>query len=149
MKIFIALWPRISTKSPASNILIPLLILLLTAIPAFTQCNGQERWSVKTGSDLDVAKVKTHPVPIAISVMNTWNNSKPFSKTKLHQQQNNRLNPYELQVYHVEGTLTWYKCECNAAKGDQDYHLVIDDGAGGTIIAEIPNPQCVDKGSPF
>src|SRR5262249_34553324 len=33
--------------------------------------------------------------------------------------------------------------------GDSDYHLVLDDGAGHTMIAEIPSSACVAAGSPF
>src|SRR5581483_701174 len=32
---------------------------------------------------------------------------------------------------------------------DQDYHIVIADSSGNTMIAEIPAPTCVGSGSPF
>jgi len=34
-------------------------------------------------------------------------------------------------------------------ESDQDYHLVLQDDSGTTIIAEIPDPSCVGSGSPF
>jgi len=79
MKISAFQLPRISLNRMPFVLLLPLLILVFAAIPGLTQCNGEERWAVKTGSDLDVSKVKTTPTLIAISVMNSWNNSQPYS----------------------------------------------------------------------
>jgi hypothetical protein len=47
-------------------------------------------------------------------------------------------------VWTVAATLTLYKLE-----DDSDYHLVIRDEAGNTIITEIPCPCCVGATSPF
>ena len=45
----------------------------------------------------------------------------------------------ELQNFRLTNvTLTQYKME-----NDSDYHLVIQDGAGLTMIAEIPYPGCL------
>src|SRR5262249_56751434 len=55
-----------------------------------------------------------------------------------------RIAPFETRVYVVMATLTQYKLET-----DTDYHLVIKDGAGNTMIAEIPDPTCVGSGNPF
>lgn len=44
----------------------------------------------------------------------------------------------------VNATLLEYKFE-----DDSDYHLVLQDENGNTMIAEIPNPGCVGSGSPF
>ncbi len=41
-------------------------------------------------------------------------------------------------------TLVEYKLET-----DSDYHLVLSDGNGHTMIAEIPDPTCVGSGSPL
>jgi len=57
---------------------------------------------------------------------------------------NNRVSPYETTQWVITGTLTQYKSE-----SDSDYHLVISDASGNTIIAEIPSPNCVGVGSPF
>jgi len=48
----------------------------------------------------------------------------------------------------VDATLTDYKLE-SGATGDSDYHLVLMDEQGNTIVAEIPSPTCVGAGSPF
>ncbi|HZW50612.1 MAG TPA: hypothetical protein VFF05_02015, partial [Rudaea sp.] len=57
---------------------------------------------------------------------------------------NNRVAPYETTVWVLDATLTEYKLE-----NDSDYHLVIKDASGNTMIAEIPDPACVGSGSPF
>jgi hypothetical protein len=62
---------------------------------------------------------------------------------------NHRIAPYELKVWTVDATLTAYKVEDDPNTGDSDYHLVLADESGNTIIAEIPSPTCVGQGSPF
>jgi hypothetical protein len=57
---------------------------------------------------------------------------------------NNRIAPYETTTWTINGTLTQYKLE-----SDSDYHLVIRDESGNTIVTEIPLPGCVGSGSPF
>src|SRR4029079_3494069 len=57
---------------------------------------------------------------------------------------NNRVQPTETTVYVVSATLTEYKLET-----DSDYHLVLSDGSGHTMIAEIPDPACVGSSSPL
>jgi hypothetical protein len=57
---------------------------------------------------------------------------------------NNRVAPTETTVWVINATITEYKAET-----DQDYHIVIQDSSGNTMIAEIPAPTCVGAGSPF
>jgi hypothetical protein len=57
---------------------------------------------------------------------------------------NNRVQPTETTVFRLQATLTEYKLET-----DSDFHLVLSDGAGHTMIAEIPDPACVGTGSPL
>jgi len=47
-------------------------------------------------------------------------------------------------VFSVHATLTKFKMET----GDSDYHLVLDDGQGHTMIAETPSTDCIGS-SPF
>ncbi len=47
-------------------------------------------------------------------------------------------------MYQLHATLTQYKLEA-----DSDYHLVLSDGSGHTMIAEIPDPACVGSTSPL
>ena len=55
-----------------------------------------------------------------------------------------RVQPTETTAYVLDATLVEYKLE-----NDSDYHLVLKDGQGNTMIAEIPDPACVGSGSPF
>src|SRR5262249_26860858 len=57
---------------------------------------------------------------------------------------NARVVPTETTVYVVNGTMTLYKKET-----DVDYHIVVQDNTGHTMIAEIPSPACVGVSSPF
>ncbi len=51
-----------------------------------------------------------------------------------------RVPPYETTGYVLTATLTEYTLE-----KDEDYHLVLQDESGNTMIAEIPNPRCVAR----
>jgi hypothetical protein len=113
--------------------------LVLIAIPstAFGQC-GVERWSVKTGTDPDSGLVNlSSTTSTTISSMTSLAAPNPIPP-------NNRVQPTETTVWVISATLTQYKLE-----SDSDYHLILDDGAGHTMIAEIPSPGCVGAGSPF
>ena len=57
---------------------------------------------------------------------------------------NNRVSPFETSVWTINGNLLEYKFE-----DDSDYHIVLQDESGNTIIGEIPNPGCVGSGSPL
>src|SRR5215469_1310236 len=59
-----------------------------------------------------------------------------------------RFAPTENTVFVVDATLTDYKFE-SGSTGDSDYHLVLQDDQGDTMVAEIPSPSCVDSSSPF
>ncbi|MGI8695136.1 MAG: putative Ig domain-containing protein [Mycobacteriales bacterium] len=99
---------------------------------------GVERWAVKTGTDADaglIALQSTTPTTIAALDAMTAPSSLPA---------NNRVQPTETTVYQVAATLTQYKLEA-----DSDYHLVLSDGAGHTMISEIPDPVCVGSSSPL
>ena len=101
------------------------------------QC-GVERWSVKTGTDPDAGQVALSLVtPTTIATMRGW--PKPGTIPS-----NNRIAPYETTVWVITATLTQYKLE-----EDSDYHLVLQDEAGSTIIAEVACPCCVGASSPF
>jgi len=97
---------------------------------------GVERWSVKTGTDADAGAItlgSTTSTTIASLDAIAAPSSLPAS---------NRVKPTETTVYRVSATMTQYKLEA-----DSDYHLVLKDSAGRTMIAEIPDPACVGAGS--
>lgn len=111
----------------------------LTVQPA-SVCNGcgVERWSVKTGTDSDAGLVNlSSATSTTIAEMRTWPTPSPIPS-------NGRVAPHETTLYVVNATLTLYKLE-----DDSDYHLVMRDASGNTIVTEIPCPGCVSASSPF
>jgi hypothetical protein len=116
-----------------------LLAVLLLVVPTslFAQC-GVERWSVKTGTDADVGLVHlTSSSNTTIAAMRAPAAPSPIPA-------NNRVAPLETTQWIINATLTLYKLE-----SDSDYHLVLQDANGLTMIGEIPSPTCVGAGSPF
>jgi hypothetical protein len=115
------------------------LAVLLLVVPTtlFAQC-GVERWSVKTGTDADVGLVNLNSsTNTTIAALRSPAAPNPIPA-------NNRVSPWETTVWVVNATLTLYKLE-----SDSDYHIVIQDSSGNTMITEIPSPSCVGAGSPF
>ena len=102
---------------------------------ALSDC-GTERWSVKTAADDDRQHVVTDPRSASIHFLRTRH-------TPSLRPQTGRAAPVELTTYRVRARLVEYVREA-----DGDYHLVLADRAGRTIIAEIPDPRCVAKISP-
>ena len=112
-----------------------------TQLEAQQHC-GKERWSVKTGTDSDAGSVNlSSPQSTTITQLIALTPPNPIPPA-------NRFAPTEETVFVVNATLTDYKLE-GGAKGDSDYHLVLRDPQGHTMIAEIPFPGCVGAGSPF
>ena len=101
---------------------------------------GKERWAVKTGTDDDAAAVATAPVDSTVAALRAL---PAPSQTELDSHPTQRIAPVETTVYRVSATLVEYKRET-----DSDFHLVIADAAGRTMIAEIPAPSCT-FGGPF
>jgi len=112
-------------------------LLMLLGFDVHAQC-GVERWSIKTGTDSQAPSINLSTY-ISTTIYNFWSSTKPASLPA-----NSRLSPRELNQYRVSGTLTKYKRET-----DSDYHLVIQDGSGRTMIVELPSINCVGGGSPF
>ena len=116
-----------------------LCVVLLMLVPARTlaQC-GVERWSVKTGTDPDAGLVSLSSVnPATIGSLTSI-------ATPTSLPDNNRVQPTETTVWVISATLVKY-----VRAYDSDYHMVLADSAGRTMIAEIPAPGCVGPGSPF
>lgn len=113
---------------------------ILLTVQSASNCPrcGVERWSVKTCTDPDAALIDAfHSTPTTIAIMRSW-------PSQASPPANSRIAPYETTAWTVEATLTLYKRE-----DDSDYHLVLQDAAGNTLISEIPCPGCVGAGSPF
>jgi hypothetical protein len=107
------------------------------ALAATGSC-GVERWSVKTGTDADRAKITLQ------STTQTTIAALDALPAPANLPANNRVAPTEDTVYQLHATLTQYKLEA-----DSDYHLVLSDGPGHTMISEIPDPACVGSTSPL
>jgi hypothetical protein len=119
-----------------------LVLCSICTISTFGQRCGVERWSVKTGTDGDSSRVDLSSSQAAnIAELITLQPPNPLPK-------DSRFAPTETTLFVVNATLTDYKLETGAT-GDSDYHLVLMDEQGNTIVAEIPSPTCVGAGSPF
>jgi hypothetical protein len=99
---------------------------------------GVERWSVKTGGDPDAVNVDlNNPVPTTIGALRAL--TPPSTPPD-----NARFAPAENTVYVIRATMTMFKLET-----DVDYHIVVQDENGATMVTEIPCPCCVAVSSPF
>lgn len=114
-------------------------VVLLLLLPARTsaQC-GVERWSVKTGTDVDAGLVNLG-APNSTTINSLLAIAAPNSLPD-----NRRVQPTETKVWVLNATLKKF-----VLAYDSDYHMVLTDDAGRTMIAEIPAPSCVGPGSPF
>lgn len=99
---------------------------------------GIERWSVKTGTDATATQVATG-VAVPTSVANMGSIPAPSSLPPT-----SRVSPVETTVYAIDARLTQYRLN-----NDSDYHLVLTDSTGNTMIVELPHPDCVGASSPF
>jgi hypothetical protein len=103
---------------------------------AVTASCGVERWSVKTGTDADAGLIHLQSTT-STTIASLTSLQAPGSLPA-----NNRVQPTETTVFRVQATLTQYKLE-----SDSDYHLILVDGSGHSMIAEIPDPSCVGSSS--
>jgi hypothetical protein len=118
-----------------SRVVFVSVLLVLFSVEVFAQC-GVERWSIKTGTDADAASINLSTY-VSSTIYNFYQSARPASIPT-----NSRVAPRETTQYQLSGTLTKYVKET-----DKDYHLVVQDGAGRTMIVEIPDPNCVSGGA--
>lgn len=96
---------------------------------------GVERWAVKTGTDSTTNLVHLTPQDTTIASLRALAMPSSIPSTT-------RVpNSAETQAWRINATLTLFKAET-----DSDFHLVLSDASGATMIAEIPSPSC-DAGS--
>jgi hypothetical protein len=130
-----------------------LFVLLLFAVvsiqtsPAFAKC-GAERWPVKTGSDPDINLVFTRAGRLrvrAATLQDMIDFPYPFPNPRGIPRVwwTKRVPRYETTVWVLEARIKEYTKE-----DDEDYHLVLEDVNGNTMVAEIPNPPCVPATAP-
>ncbi len=93
-------------------------------------CGGVERWDIKVLTDSDVTNVNFIPVPTTVdSLINII--------VPNHTSGTPRMAGIEDQVYKIRCHITIKKIE-----SDDDYHLVVSDTFGNTMIVEVPDPLC-------
>ena len=109
-----------------------LLVASLAFAPLQVLACGKERWSVKTVTDKDAAKVQDVPTPATINQLRQI--AAPINP---NHRPDSRYSPTELTTYEVTGYITLIKAEA-----DQDYHIVLADDAGRTMIVESTHPDC-------
>ena len=102
------------------------------------QAAVHQRWSVKTGADPDAQNL-VGQAPAATTVADLCALAVPAVLPP-----DGRSPGAEETVWQLSASLTGYKLE-----SDGDYHLVIADGQGNTMIAEIPDPAALAPGSFF
>ncbi len=96
---------------------------------------GVERWAVKTGTDTTANLVNLTPQDTTIASMRALAMPASIPSTT-------RIpGSAETQAWRISATLTEFKLET-----DSDFHLVLSDTSGATMIVEIPSPSC-DAGS--
>lgn len=120
------------------RLFLSLVAVALLAVSELHAACGVERWSVKTGTDPQAPTVNLSTY-ISSTIYNFHQSTRPSSLPA-----NGRVSPRETTQYRLSGTMTKYVREA-----DSDYHLVIKDGAGRTMIVELPASNCVGAGSPF
>ena len=106
--------------------------------PSQQRC-GVERWSIKVGDDGEARDVDLHQAhETTIDALRGLPRTED-SDTDV------RILPTEESVFVVRNVkLAQYKREA-----DSDYHLVLRDAHGNTMIAEIPEPGCLSQQSPW
>jgi hypothetical protein len=105
---------------------------------AALQAAVHHRWSVKTGADAGAGQLAGQ-VPTATTIASLRALAVPAVLPP-----DGRSEGAEQTTWQLEATLTGYKHET-----DGDYHLVIADDQGNTMIAEIPDPAALAPGSFF
>ncbi len=116
---------------------VSLAALILPSHTALAQCNS-ERWSIKTGTDAQASSINLNSAT-STTIANLTAISAPSNIPE-----NQRIQPTETTLWRISATLVKF-----IHAYDSDYHMVFADGQGRTMIAEIPDPNCIGPGSPF
>src|SRR5713101_3250014 len=107
-----------------------LLGLALGASDLLARC-GVQRWDVKTGTDAEAVLIDlSSPTPTTIAFLTDLTRFPPPSPWPPPA----RIAPEETTYWTLDATLDMYKFENDPQSGDSDYHLVIKDDAGNTMV---------------
>ena len=110
------------------------LLLLLFSINCYP-C-GSERWKIKVGTDHDINRLNQTIIPTTIKFLNDIPQPEELPA-------DNRIEPWELNIYEVEANLIKIKSEA-----DGDSHMVLESN-GSTMIAELPDLDCMGHNNPL
>ena len=97
---------------------------------------GHWRWLVKTGADADRRKVHRRVMMVTVRYLRTRPMPSSYPRDR-------RIRPTELHIFQIDRV----RLVAFREEDDSDYHLIIKDGAGRSMIAEIPAPGCVTSKS--
>jgi hypothetical protein len=99
---------------------------------------GEERWNVKIGIDDDAAKVDvTRPTRTTIADLRALAAPAHLDDATARGAGTERT-AFQLTNVHV----TYFKHEAGK-HGDDDFHIVVADDQGQTMIVEVPAPSCM------
>jgi hypothetical protein len=94
---------------------------------------------VKTGKDAEAFSIDlSTPTPTTIAFLTDLTRFSPPQPWPPP----SRISPVETTFWTLDAVLDSFKFENNPQSGDSDYHLIIKDDAGNTMVAEIPLPDC-------
>ncbi|MDQ2816681.1 MAG: hypothetical protein M3T49_00540 [Candidatus Eremiobacteraeota bacterium] len=97
----------------------------------------EKRWPVKVGTDADAGSVNLTPQDTTIAAL------RALALPPYPLPADNRLAPTETSVFRlVNATLIFIQLH-----PDHDYHLVVQDQNGRTLIVESPDPNCAPADS--
>src|SRR5215467_3916772 len=94
---------------------------------------GLERWPVKDALDHDARKIDLSPRDSTIAYLTAL--PAPPTPSRRYDM---RYAPVETTVYRISAALV----RLSYAQDDRDYHLVVADATGRTMITEAPDPTC-------
>src|SRR4030095_1922908 len=98
------------------------------------KCGGEERWNVKVVTDPNADKARSGFEETTIADLIKIDTKKPENK---YGEDKPRME-IETHLYKIRHCFITDVLREN----DNDLHLVIEDGAGNHMIAEIPDPKC-------
>ncbi len=104
----------------------------VTPPPQCTEnCEGEERWSLKTLVDRDVRTIDWTPRPTTISDVGSFRRPQRILDDR-------RAGVYERRVYCIEAWIVEVR-----PQGDGDLHVnLVDPDDGSEMIVEIPDSKC-------
>jgi hypothetical protein len=116
----------------------------ITFTSALPTC-GTERWSVKVGDDPDasIVDLTNLPTPTTIEALRGVTAPTLLLNPPYDPRFTSGYGNVETTAWVLDATMMEFKKET-----DVDYHIVIAD-TSGTMIAEIPEPDCASDASPF